>query len=67
VDSPARDRADIAARRHVSQHGALPTVTQLMDLAEVSRGTAGEVLKTIRTHRTALHIVDPDHDEEAHR
>lgn len=56
----ARARADEAARRFADEHGDLPTVSRLMELAEVSRGTAGEALKALR-HRTAeLHLVS-DH------
>jgi hypothetical protein len=59
-DSPARDRAQAAARRHAVHHGELPTVSQLMALAEVSRGTAGEALKTLRNQPMPLHLVDPN-------
>lgn len=63
VQSPARDRADEAARRYVAEHDALPTVTQLMDLAEVSRGTAGEALKALRHQPAPLHVVH-EHDQQ---
>jgi uncharacterized protein DUF2637 len=53
----ARDRALAAAREHRSRHGELPTVTQLMALAQVARGTAGNALKTVRAERPALPIV----------
>jgi hypothetical protein len=56
-ERPARDRARAAAERHAQRHHALPTVTQLMALAEVSRGTAGEVLKAMRAQPTPLHLV----------
>jgi len=49
LDAPARDKARAAARRHAAACGAWPTVTQLMTLAEVSRGTAGEALKHLRS------------------
>jgi hypothetical protein len=55
--SSARDRARAAAHRHHDTHGALPTVTELMDLAHVARGTAGTVLKDLRKQRPALHLV----------
>lgn len=55
--SPARDRAVAAASRHARRHGALPTVTQLQELADVSRGTAGEVLKGLRAQPAPLHLV----------
>jgi hypothetical protein len=48
ADAPARDRARAAADQYSRRHGALPTVTQLQDQADVSRGTAGEVLKAMR-------------------
>jgi hypothetical protein len=48
ADAPARDRARAAADQYTRRHGALPTVTQLQEQAEVSRGTAGEVLKAMR-------------------
>lgn len=60
--SPARDRARAAARRHASLHGGLPTVTQLMDLANVARGTAGNALKELRDQPTQLHVVNDSHD-----
>lgn len=64
VQSPARDRADRAAQRYATQHGELPTVTRLMQLAEVSRGTAGEALKALRSQPTPLHLVsEQDHQE----
>jgi hypothetical protein len=53
-----RERARTAARRHATQHGALPTVSQLMDLADVARGTAGNALKELREHSTQLHVVN---------
>lgn len=59
-DSPARDRALAAAQRHARQHGELPTVSRLMDLAQVSRGTAGEALKALRSRPTPLQLVAPD-------
>jgi hypothetical protein len=58
----ARDRARAAAHRHHDTHGALPTVTELMDLAHVARGTAGTVLKDLRKQRPALHLVNTNPD-----
>jgi hypothetical protein len=61
------DRARHAARAHLVRHGALPTATELMQTAQVSRGTAGTVLKQLRGERPTLHIVtasaesDTDH------
>jgi hypothetical protein len=57
-----RDRAQRAARSHYTRHGSLPTVTELMQAAQVARGTAGTVLKDLRASRRALHIVTTDHD-----
>jgi hypothetical protein len=54
TDAPARDRARAAADRYARRHRALPTVSQLQDQAEVSRGTAGEVLKAMREEGCAL-------------
>jgi hypothetical protein len=71
TDAPARSRARAAADQYARCHGALPTVSQLQDQAEVSRGTAGEVLKAMREEahapgtrqrnpeRTAQAIVHP--------
>lgn len=59
-DAPARDRAQAAARRHAVRYGELPTVSHLMALAEVSRGTAGEALKALRNQPLPLHLVDPN-------
>jgi hypothetical protein len=53
----ARERALTAAREHHRRHGQLPTVTQLMALAQVARGTAGTALKQLRDERPPLHIV----------
>jgi hypothetical protein len=55
TDAPVRDRARAAADEHTRRHGTLPTVSQLQYLAAVSRGTAGEVLKTMREQ--PLHLV----------
>ena len=46
--APVRERAEAAARRHVDDHGALPTVSELQALAGVSRGTAAAALKALR-------------------
>lgn len=66
VASPARDRADQAAQRYAAAHGELPTVTHLMELAEVSRGTAGEALKALRAHTSPLHLVSEHDQHQAH-
>lgn len=57
VESPARDRARAAAMRHAHRRGDLPSVTELAVIAEVSRGTAGTVLKTLREEPTPLHLI----------
>lgn len=43
------DRAYRAATDYRAAHGALPTTTELVHLTGVSRGTAGTVLKGLRT------------------
>lgn len=48
--SSAADRARSWAERYREQHGALPTVSALVGMADVSRGTAGTVLKGLRTN-----------------
>ncbi|MCO1659204.1 DUF2637 domain-containing protein [Pseudonocardia humida] len=47
--SPARDRAATQAAAYLREHDRLPTVSELVDRAEVSRGTAAAVLKDLRT------------------
>jgi hypothetical protein len=59
-EAPARERARTVAERHAAQHGEFPTVSRLMTLADVSRGTAGEVLKALRSRPAPLHLVAPD-------
>jgi len=54
---PARERARAVARHHAHRLGELPTVRELMALAEVSRGTAGTALQELRDHPTTLHLV----------
>ncbi|MQA12835.1 MAG: hypothetical protein GEV09_01330 [Pseudonocardiaceae bacterium] len=65
--SPARDRARNAAHRHEARHGARPTVSQLMSLADVSRGTAGEALKDLRDRPAPLHVVHPEDEASSQR
>jgi hypothetical protein len=62
--SAAGDRARQAARAHLSRHGDLPTATELMAAADVSRGTAGTVLKRLRDERPALHIVNANREAD---
>jgi hypothetical protein len=50
--APARVRAQTAATGHATRHGALPTVTELMALAQVARGTAAAALKNLRQQPT---------------
>jgi hypothetical protein len=57
TDTPARDRARTAAIEHADRHGDLPTVSRLMTLADVSRGTAGDALKALRNRPADLHLV----------
>jgi len=56
----ARERARTAARQHHDRHGGWPTVTELMGLADVGRGTAGTALKALRQGRPALHVVNAE-------
>jgi hypothetical protein len=65
--SPASERARAAARSHDARHGQLPTVSELMQLAQVARGTAGTVLKDLRENRPTLHVVNTDTDQETHQ
>ncbi len=50
--APARVRAHTAATGHATTHGQLPTVSELMALAQVARGTAAAALKDLRQHPT---------------
>ncbi|MCW2899257.1 MAG: hypothetical protein JWO67_1522 [Streptosporangiaceae bacterium] len=61
--SPVRDRARVAATRHASRHGHLPTVTDLQAAAQVSRGTAAAVLKDLRAQPTPLHLITRTTDQ----
>jgi hypothetical protein len=54
--APARVRAQTAATGHATRHGALPTVSELMALAQVARGTAAAALKDLRAQQTQLQI-----------
>ena len=55
--SPKRDRARAAARKHQALHHTLPTVDELMKLADVSRGTAGTALQELREQPAHLHVI----------
>jgi Protein of unknown function (DUF2637) len=52
--APARIRAQTAATGHATRHGQLPTVSELMALAQVARGTAATALKDLRTQHDQL-------------
>jgi hypothetical protein len=54
----AAERARAAAASHRDRTGALPTVTELMRLSDVARGTAGTALKALREQRPPLHLID---------
>ncbi|MGH3859632.1 hypothetical protein [Actinokineospora sp.] len=58
--SPAKDRARAAARSHHHRTGHLPTVTELVNTAQVSRGTAGTALQELRDKPADLHLVDDE-------
>ncbi|MCF7553773.1 hypothetical protein [Pseudonocardia sp. WMMC193] len=55
AESPQRDRAASEARAHRAEHGRLPTVSELQDRADVSRGTAAKALKALRDQPTTPH------------
>jgi hypothetical protein len=59
----ASERARHAARAHYARHGRLPTATELMQLAQVARGTAGTVLKALRREPPVLHLVNANPDQ----
>lgn len=56
---PAGTRAEAIAREHLRRDGRWPTTTELAGAAQVSRGTAGNVLKALRSEpaATRLHVV----------
>jgi hypothetical protein len=57
-DASPRERARAAGRDYHDRHGQLPTVTQLVDLARVARGTAAKALHDLKAERPALHLVN---------
>jgi hypothetical protein len=59
-DGPARprDRARVAGRAYGQRHGHLPTVSELVELAHVARGTAAKALRDLKAERPALHLVN---------
>ncbi len=60
--APARVRAQTAATGHAVRHGQLPTVSELMALAQVARGTAATALRDLRTQQGQLQVT-PTSDE----
>jgi len=70
ADSPG-DRARAAALAHLARRGTLPTVSALMELANVGRGTAGLALKQLRetpaVERPGLQIVHSDEETGSNR
>jgi hypothetical protein len=65
--APARVRAQTAATGHAAQYGALPTVSELMALAQVARGTAATALKDIRTQQAQLQVTTTTDEARTHR
>ncbi|MGH7749663.1 MAG: hypothetical protein ACREQ5_33590, partial [Candidatus Dormibacteria bacterium] len=68
--APARLRAQTAATGHATAHGALPTVTELMALAQVARGTAAAALKDLRqppTQPSQVQITSTSSEQKASR
>jgi hypothetical protein len=59
-----RDRARTVAELRHRESGALPTVRELAQLAEVSRGTAANALETLRQPSTGLHVITNPHEED---
>lgn len=60
-------RAELAARDYRGRAGALPTTTELARLANVSRGTAGTVLKILRTaHEPTSTSTSNDRNSSTH-
>jgi hypothetical protein len=53
-----RDRARAAGRAYGQRHGHLPTVSELVELAGVARGTAAKALRDLKAERPALHLVN---------
>jgi len=66
-DMTPRERARAAARRHRDTQGELPTVTELVELAKVARGTAAKALRELRTERRTLHVVNTSPDQRTNQ
>jgi hypothetical protein len=64
--APAADRALTLAREHAARHGHLPTVTELVTLARVARGTAAAALKTLRVPSTGQPAGKPASNARSH-
>jgi hypothetical protein len=65
--APARLRAHTAATGHATRHGQLPTVSELMALAQVARGTAATALKDLRTQQEQLQVTTTTDEARTHR
>jgi hypothetical protein len=72
--APARERAQDLARAHRARHRTWPTVSELQEAAEVSRGTASAALKALRdtesdpeTTPIALHLVTTTTDDTSQK
>jgi hypothetical protein len=65
--APARIRAQTAATGHATQHGALPTVSELMALAQVARGTAATALKDLRAQQGQLEVTRTTNEARTNR
>jgi hypothetical protein len=67
----AQDRARTAAQTHRQRHGALPTVRELQEMADVGRGTAARALQQLRdTPQQApngLHLVPDEPQNRTHQ
>ena len=60
----ASDRALAMAELHRARSGDFPTVRELADMAEVSRGTANTALKQLRQTPGPLHLVADETEQE---
>ncbi len=65
--APARVRAQTAATGHATRHGALPTVSELMALAQVARGTAATALKDLRAQQEQLQVTTTTDEARTNR
>ncbi len=65
--APARVRAQTAATGHATRHGQLPTVSELMALAQVARGTAATALKDLRTQQGQLTTITSTNEARTNR